>query len=88
MLSFKRAFLTSSSECEPILNEDSHLVTHLEDVVTFDSDDSISLEGPSCVEALPATCSAESDLIMSCPKSSGVESISNSMRTLTYHPLL
>ena len=41
---FKRAFLTSSSECEPILNEDSRPVTHLEDVVTFDSDDSISLE--------------------------------------------
>ena len=61
MLNSKRACLTSSFECEPILNEDSRPVPHLEDVVTSDSDDSISLEEPGPVEALLATCSAESD---------------------------
>ena len=60
MLSSKRACLTSF-ECEPILNEGSHPVQHLEDV-TSDSDDSISLEETGPVEALLATCCAESDL--------------------------
>ena len=66
-----------SFECEPILNEHSR-PAYLEDVVTSDSDDSISLEEPGHVEALLATCSAEPDFRMSCLNSSGVESISNS----------
>ena len=52
MLSSKRACLTSSFECEPILKEGSRPVQHLEDVVTSDSDDSISLEETGPLEAL------------------------------------
>ena len=63
MLSSKRACLTSSFECEPILNEDSRPVPHLEDVVTSYSDNSTS---PSGVEELLATFSAGPDLRMSC----------------------
>ena len=48
-------------------------VPHLEDVLASDSDNSISLQEPSRVEALLATCSAEPDLRMSCPNSPGVE---------------
>ena len=49
-----------------MINEDSRPVPHLEDVVTSDSDHSVSLEESSCVEAaLLATCSAEPDLRMS-----------------------
>ena len=65
MLSSKRTCLTSLIECERILNEDSHPVPHLEDVVVSDSDD--SEPGPG--EGLLATC----------PNSSVVKSISNSV---------
>ena len=83
MLSSKRTCLTSSIECEPILNEDSHPVPHLEDVVISDSDDSEPCPG----KGLLATCSAESDLGKSCLNSSVVEIQQILMRTLMYHPL-